>query len=141
MSARLLLTDEAWAGSSPRPQNTRSGPLPCTQPVTGLYDRSGLPYVAIGILPSADSSPGISTDYSVPSPFPWHATSLGTAEVSRGTRSYRPCIDTGCIQHRPLVDGGLHGRVPARPDCTPPCIRCVSLASHVPSSLPSDAPS
>jgi hypothetical protein len=53
-------------------------------------------------MPSADSSPGISPDYSVLSPIPWHATSLGTGEASRGKLSYRPCIDAGCIKHAPL---------------------------------------
>jgi hypothetical protein len=89
-------------------------------------------------LPSADSSPEISADYSVLSPFLWHATSLGTGEVSHGKRSYRQCIDAGFITHSLLVDGGLHGRVPARPDYATPRIRFVSLAPHVRSTLPSD---
>src|SRR3990172_1490063 len=89
-------------------------------------------------MPSADSSPGISADDSVLSPFLWHATSLGTGEVSRGKLSYRQCIDAGCIKHSPLVDGGLHGRVPARPDYATPRIRFVSLAPHLRSTLPSD---
>ena len=65
----------------------------------------------------------------------------GTGDASRGKRSYCRCIDAGCIKPSPLVDGGLHSRVPARPDWTTPCIRCVSLAPHLRSTLPSDAPS
>jgi hypothetical protein len=75
------------------------------------------------------------------SPLPWHATSLGTAEASRGKRSSHRCRDAGCIKHRPRVDGGLHGRVPACPDGTTPRIQCVPLALHLRSTLPSDAPS
>ena len=67
-----------------------------------LYDRSGLPCVPVGTRPSADSSPEISADYSALSPFPWHATSLGTGEASRGKRSYRRCRDAGFIKHSPL---------------------------------------
>ena len=89
-------------------------------------------------MPSADSSVEISPAYAALSPFPWHATSLGTAEASRGKLSYRPCIDAGFIKHRPLVDGGLRCCVPACPGCTTPCIRFVSLAPHVRSTLPSD---
>jgi hypothetical protein len=92
-------------------------------------------------MPSADSSSGISTNYSALSPFPWHATSLGTEEASRGKLSYRPCIGAGFIKHAPTVDGGLCCRVPAHPERTTPCIRFVSLAPHVRSTLPSDAPS
>jgi hypothetical protein len=130
---------KALVGGSPRPPNTRSGLLPCKQPLTGLYDRSGLRR-AMGTptMPSADSSPVVSADYSARSPFPWHAPSLGTGEASRGKLPYRRCIDAGCIKHRPLVDGGLHGRVPARPDCPTPCIRFVSLAPPLRATLPSD---
>ena len=132
---------QALVCRSPRPHNARSGTLPCSRHLTTLCDRSGLPSVPVGTMPSADSSPGISADYSVLSPFPWHATSLGTGEVSRGKLSHRQCVDAGCIKHRPLVDGGLHGRVPARPDGTTPRIRFVSLAPHLRSTLPSDIPS
>jgi hypothetical protein len=89
-------------------------------------------------MPSADASSGISAHYSALSPFPWHATSLGTEEASRGTRSSRPCRDAGGIKHAPTVDGGLCGCVPARPERTTPGIRCVSLAPPVRSTLPSD---
>ena len=137
----LLSGAKALAGSSPRQPHARSGNLPCERPVTGLYDRSGLPCVAAGTMPSADSSHGVRKDYSSLSQFPWHATFRGTWEASRGKRSYCRCIDAGFIKHSPVVDGGLHGRVPARPDGTTPCIRCVSLAPHLRSTLPSDAPS
>jgi hypothetical protein len=92
-------------------------------------------------MPSADSSPGISADCSALSQFPWHATSRGTGEASRGQLSYRRCIDAGFIKHSPAVDGGLCCRVPARPGCTTPRIRFVSLAPHLRSTLPSDASS
>jgi hypothetical protein len=117
--------------------------VPCLGPASGAppAHRSGLRDVPIPTLPSADSSAESSPDYSALSPFPWHATSLGTAEVSRGKLSSRRCIDAGCIKHSPRVHGGLHGRVPARPDCTTPRIRVVSLAPHLRSTLPSDASS
>jgi hypothetical protein len=66
------------AGGSPQQHNARSGLLPCKRPVTRLYDRSGLPCVAAGTLPSADSSHAVREDSSSLSQFPWHATSRGT---------------------------------------------------------------
>jgi hypothetical protein len=48
--------------------------------------------------------------------------------LSQGKRSYLPCIGTRFMKHSPFVDGGLCGRVPARPDCTTPHIGFVSLA-------------
>jgi hypothetical protein len=135
----MLTHAKALAGGSPRPHNARSGLLPCKRPITGLDDRSGLRR-AMGAptMPSADSSTVVSADYSALSPFPWHATSLGTGEAARGQRSYRRCRDAEFIKHSPFVEGGLHGRVPARPDWTTPGIRCVSLAPHLRSTLPSD---
>ena len=88
--------------------------------------------------PSADSSSGISTNYSALRPFPWHATSLGTEEASRGKRSHRRCIDARLIKHSPFVEGGLCGCVPARPDCPTPCIGFLSVAPPLRSTLPSD---
>ena len=88
-------------------------------------------------MPSADSSVEISPAYAALSPFPWHATSLGTAEASRGKLSYRPCIDAGFIKHRPLVDGGLRCCVPL-PRRYHTSYPFVSLAPHVRSTLPSD---
>jgi hypothetical protein len=41
-------------------------------------------------------------------------------------------------QVRPVVDGGLRGGVPTRPDRTTPHIRFVSLAPHLRSTLSSD---
>jgi hypothetical protein len=92
-------------------------------------------------LPSADSSQGIRAAFASLSQCPWHAPSRGTGEASRGTLSSRPCRDAGCIQHAPTVDGGLCCRVPTRPERPTPPIRFVSLAPHVRSTLPSDAPS
>ena len=136
-----LACQDTLAGRSPRQRHARSGPLSCKQLVNSLCDRSGLPCVCAGTMPSADSSPGISADSSALSPFPWHATSRGPGEASRGKRSSRPCTDAGGIKHAPTVDGGLCGRVPACPERTTPRIRFVSLAPHVRSTLPSDAPS
>jgi hypothetical protein len=62
-------------------------------------------------------------------------------EASRGTRSSRRCTDAGCIKPRPVVDGGRRGCVPARPDGPTPQSRCGSLAPHLRSTLPADAPS
>jgi hypothetical protein len=66
---------------------------------------------------------------------------LDTSQLSRGKLSYLPCIDAGFIKHSPIVDGGLCGCVPTRPERTTPRIRFVSLAPHLRSTLPSDAPS
>jgi hypothetical protein len=138
----MRLHAKALACRSPRQPHARSGTLSCKRLVISLHDRSGLRHAyGAPTMPSADSSAAISPDYSALSPFPWHATSLGTAEASRGKLSYRRCIDAGFIKHSPLMDGGLRGRMPARPDCTTPRIRFVSLAPHLRSTLPSDAPS
>src|SRR5262245_6818973 len=64
--------------------------------------------------------------------------SQDTLQISRGKLSYLLCIDAGFIKHSPMVDGGLCCCVPARPGCTRPHIRFVSLAPHVRSTLPSD---
>jgi hypothetical protein len=53
-------------------------------------------------MPSADSSAGISAPYAALSPLPWHATSLGTAEASRGTRSSRRCRDRRMYKAPPM---------------------------------------
>jgi hypothetical protein len=92
-------------------------------------------------MPSADSSPGIRATLASLSHFPWLATSQGAWEASRGKLSSLPCLGAGCIQHAPIVDGGLCGRVPARPERTTPHIRFVFLAPHLRSTLPSDASS
>jgi hypothetical protein len=83
-------------------------------------------------MPSADFCGAVREDCSALSPV------QDTPQISRGKLSYRRCIDAGFIKHSPFVDGGLHGRVPARPDCTTPHIRFVSLAPHLRSTLPSD---
>jgi hypothetical protein len=41
-------------------------------------------------------------------------------------------------QVRPVVDGGLRGRVPTRPGCPTPPIRFVSVAPHLRSTRPAD---
>jgi hypothetical protein len=83
-------------------------------------------------MPSADFCEVVRADCAARSP------SKDTSPISRGQLSYLPCIDAGCIKHSPLVDGGLCCCVPARPGCTTPRIRCVSLAPHVRATLPSD---
>jgi len=83
-------------------------------------------------MPSADFCGAVREDSSALSPC------QDTPQISRGKLSYRRCIDAGFIKHSPRVDGGLHGRVPARPDCATPRIRFVSLAPHLRSTLPSD---
>src|SRR5919108_4548896 len=83
-------------------------------------------------MPSADFCEVVRGDYSTLSPC------QDTPQISRGKLSSRRCIDAGLINHSPMVDGGLHGRVPARPDCATPRIRFVSLAPHLRSMLPSD---
>ena len=93
---------------------------------------------SVGTMPSADSAARISANYAALRPFPWHATSLGTEEASRGKRSHRRCIDARLIKHSPFVEGGLCGCVPARPDCPTPCIGFLSVAPPLRSTLPSD---
>ena len=109
-----------------------------SDPLLSLYDRSGLRYAAAPLLcplltPLLGSAwiPPPSARCRGP-PLPWAPT-----EASRGQRSSRPCRDAGFIQHSLFVDRGLYGCVPARPDGATPCIRCVCLAPHVRSTLPS----
>src|SRR4029453_3165839 len=83
-------------------------------------------------MPFADFCEVVREDCSALSP------SKDTSQISRGKLSDLPCIDAGFIKHSPLVDGGLCCCVPARPGCTTPRIRFVSLAPHVRSTLPSD---
>lgn len=85
-------------------------------------------------MPSADFCGVVREDCSSLSPI------KDTPQISRGKLSYRPCIDARFIKHRPIVNGGLCCRVPARPDGTPPHIGFVSLAPPVRSTLPSDPP-
>ena len=105
---------------------------------SGLYYRSGLPCVAAGPMPSADSSCAVGGDSSPPRRFPWHATSQDSHEVSRGQSYSLWCIDAGFIKHAPAVEGGLGGCAPTRPERTTPRLRFVFLAPHLRSTLPSD---
>ena len=105
------------------------------QATTPLY-RSGLQPATACLLCPLLTSAGRSGRIPPPS-----VLCQDTPQISRGKRSYLPCIDAGFIKHSPHVDGGLCGCVPARPDCTTPRIRFVSFALHVRSTLPSDAPS
>ena len=47
-------------------------------------------------------------------------------------------VNAGFIKHTPIVDGGLHGHVPARPGCTTPHIRFLFVAPRFRIGLPSD---
>jgi hypothetical protein len=69
---------------------------------TSLYYRSGLPCVAAGTMPSADSACAVGGVPTPPSQLPWHAPSQDSHEVSRGKSSSRRCIDAGFIKHAPL---------------------------------------
>jgi hypothetical protein len=119
-------------------------PVHCFRPTSGAVPSPPFrPSVRLSAptLPSADSSPRLREVSTARSQFPWPATSRGTGEASRGKRSYRRGIGAGCITHRVVVDGGLCGGVPARPNGTTPRLRCVSLAPHLRATLPSDIPS
>jgi hypothetical protein len=124
------------ASSSQRPSVARplaGCDLAAPLRATTLFHRSGLQHAIARLLCRLLTSAGRSGRIAPPS-----VLSQDTPQISRGKLSYRRCIDAGCIQHSPFVDGGLHGRVPARPDCTTPRIRFVSLAPHLRSTLPSD---
>jgi hypothetical protein len=106
----------------------RTAPRQATTPL----DRSGLPCRGTGTMPSADFCRALREACSARSPTPGHPAALpwqaGLPSVPR--RPIEPAP--------PLVEGGLHGRVPARPDCTTPRLGFVSLAPHVRSTRPSD---
>jgi hypothetical protein len=86
--------------------------------------------------PSAASSPGIGGDDSPLRPLPWHATSQGTGEASRGKRSSRRGIDAGGIKHRPLGMEGCAVACPLAP-AVPPLLSgaCPSSRTFVPRCL------
>jgi hypothetical protein len=124
------------ASSSQRPSYAR--PLAgchfaSPPPATALFHRSGLQRALACRLCPLLTSAGWSGGIPPPS-----VLYQDTPQISRGKLSYRRCIDAGFIKHAPIVDGGLCGRVPARPQRTTPHIRFVSLAPHVRSALPSD---
>ena len=78
---------------------------------------SGLPTVTGGTMPSADFCSAVREDSFALSPPPGHPTDL---PQSAGIPSvHRRPID----QAQPMVDGGLHGRVPARPAWSHPSYR------------------
>jgi hypothetical protein len=146
------------ASSSQRPSMTRplAGCHPAApQQATTLFHRSGLRLTRVAAWPSRS-----------PAFRPWGASRASpaarllcplltsarwsggiappsvlhedTAQISRGQLSYLLCIDAGFIKYAPIVDGGLCGRVPTRPERPTPRIRFVSLAPHMRSTLPSD---
>jgi hypothetical protein len=80
-------------------------------------------------VPSADSSQASSGDDSALRPFPWHATSRGTGEASRGKRSSRPCRDAGCIKHRPPRPRSTDGAVLSSDVRQNPLIRLALLCN------------
>jgi hypothetical protein len=83
-------------------------------------------------MPSTDFCGAVREDSSALSPLQGHtADRPGSVVVPSG---HRRLLD----QAHPTVDGGLCCAVPARPERATPRIRCVSLAPHVRSPLPSD---
>ena len=92
-------------------------------------------------MPSADSSGALRQDCSSPSRFPWYVTSQDAHEVSRGKSYSLRCLDAGLIKHAPVVEGGLRGCVPPRPERTTPRIRFLFVAPPLRSPLPADPPS
>jgi hypothetical protein len=85
-------------------------PLLSTVPAFGTLRVPTMPSA-----PSADSSHGIRAAYAALSQFPWHATSRGTGEPSRGKLSYRPCLDAGFRKPRPLWMEGFAVACPLAP--------------------------
>jgi hypothetical protein len=124
------------ARSSPRPSRARplaGCHLAAPQQATTLFHRQAFSTHSACLLCPLLTSAGRSGRIPPPS-----VLCQDTPQISRGKLSYRRCIDAGFIKHSPHVDGGLCCRVPARPDCTTPRIRFVSLAPHLRSTLPSD---
>jgi len=62
---------------------------------TSLYYRSGLPYARVGTMPSADCCWMVREALAPLSQFPWHATSQGILQLSRGKSQHRLRIDAG----------------------------------------------
>ncbi len=61
---------------------------------TSLYYRSGLPWQSLtGTMPSADCCWTVRETLASLSQFPWHATSQGTRQLSRGKPQHRLRID------------------------------------------------
>jgi hypothetical protein len=121
--------------AEPRPTPRR---MPSRRSTPGHH--SSLPFrpsarYRVPTMPSADFCGAVREDSSALSPVPGHPTDLPRSAVI-------PSVHRRRIDQAPsVVDGGLCCCVPARPDCTTPRIRFVSLTPHVRSTLPSDAPS
>jgi hypothetical protein len=107
----------------------RSAPLQ----VATLLHRAGLQHAPARLLGPLLTSARRSGSMAPPA-----VLSPDTPPLSRGQLAYHPCLDAGVIPHRPMVDGGLCCGVPARPSCTTPHRRFVSLAPHIRSTLPAD---
>ncbi len=98
--------------------------------------RSGLQCPAAPTMPFADSCCAIRADCSALSQFPWHATSQGTRQVSRGKFLRFRYTTAGFT--RPGLDGyGLRDLTLSRPPLAPP-IQFLFVGSHLCSTLPSD---
>jgi len=115
---------QALARRSPRPPHARSGTRSGTRLVMRLDDRSGLQPALVGLRCPRLTSAGWSGRRPPPS-----GRGQDSPQLSRGQLADRQGIDAGWIKHSPRVEGGRHGRVPARPDGTTPPIRFVSLVS------------
>jgi hypothetical protein len=115
LSTTPSITRASATGAFPADTPTDASPLRSTKGSMGglsgavlrssllrslLAIRSGLrPACAGPTMPSADSSPGISADYSALSQFPSHATSQGTGEVSRGKSWSLRRVDARFTKH------------------------------------------
>src|SRR3989442_11438208 len=62
---------------------------------TSLCYRSGLPYARVGTMPSADCCWTVREALASLSQFPWHATSQGVPQLSRGKSQHLLRIDAG----------------------------------------------
>jgi hypothetical protein len=121
--------------SSQRPSLTRplaGCHLAAPPQTTTLLYRSGLPTNMRGTMPSADFCGALRKDCSPLSPMQGHPADLPRSAVIPSVHRRR--ID----QVRPVVDGGLRGGVPTRPERTTPHIRFVFVAPRVWIGLPPD---
>jgi hypothetical protein len=100
------------------PSQARSGMGNQRPEDTSLYYyRSGLPYVRVGTLPSADCCWTLRAALASLSQFPWHATSQGTQQLSRGKSQPRLRRDAG-LTKQPLSRWRTSWwRAPSSRDC------------------------